>query len=227
MFVRKTHLSVGLMMASLSLTSTTTQAGLFNGCFGGGDSPRAISAETMQTRALKRAQEMGICYEAAICLARSERTLNRKQAASLLETIRSGRATEGTSYTRAYRQAMSLDDASRSQSALSLDTISQSGFLNFQETRGDNQFVHTAYVQVASDGEVYLYNANNMEIDLALSKDAIGLPERAGRANRYRLSRAQVDSLNAWLSDTGTHFYYTPASEVPVNLQHILSGAAG
>ncbi|MCG7499736.1 hypothetical protein MHO82_22990 [Vibrio sp. Of7-15] len=217
MFVRKKHLLVGIMMASFSLTPTTTQAGVFDGCFGGG-SPGAISAEKLQARALKRAQEMGICYEAAICLARSERTLNRQQAASLLETIRSGRATEGTNYTRAYRQAMNLDDASRSQTALSLDTISESGFLNFQEMRETNPFVHTAYVQVASDGEVYLYNANNMEMDLALSKNTTGLPERAGRANRYRLNSSTVDSLNTWLSDTGTQFHYTPASEVPDNL---------
>ncbi|WP_274005684.1 hypothetical protein [Vibrio parahaemolyticus] len=227
MFVRKTHLSLGLVMASLSLTSTTTQAGLFNGCFGGGDSPRAISAETLQTRAIKRAQEMGVCYETSICLARSERTLSRLQAASLLEIIRSGRITEGTNYTRAYRQAMRLDDASRSQSALSLDTISESGFLNFQETRGDNKFVHTAYVQVASDGEVYLYNTNNTPMDLALSNGTAGLPERTGNANRYQLNSSRVDSLNTWLSDTGTQFHYTPASEVPENLLQTLSEIAG
>lgn len=222
MFVRKTHLLAGFMMASLSLTSATTQAGVFDGCFGG-SSPGAISAEKLQTRVLKRAQEMGICYEAAVCLARSERTLNRQQAASLLETIRSGRATEGTNYTRAYRQAMSLDDASRSQTALSLDTITESGFLNFQATRESNQFVHTAYVQVASDGEVYLYNANNMAMDLALSKNATGIPEQAGRASRYRLSSSQVDLLNTWLSDTGTQFHYTPASDVSENLLHALA----
>lgn len=180
--------------------------GLFNSCFGRGDSPRPISVETLQNRAKKHMREMGICYETSIRLALCEKTLSKHQAAYLLETINSGRAIEKTSYTKAYQKAMRLDRDS--PISLSLDKFLDPGFLNFQE-KGSGRFVHTAYVQVASDGEAYIYNTNFLPLDFLLFEGGEKNPKRTGNANRYQLNSSRLDLMQTWLINEDIQVYYT------------------
>ena len=152
-------LKINLSLITLLLLTPTVNAGIFDSCFG---SPgyKPISAEKLKARADINSSHMGICYEAAICLARAEGLLNKQQESHLLGTLsKKG----GNSYSEAYQKIMELSNISAEKASLNINEVTESGFVNFYQN-ANKKFVHTAYVQVASNGEKYLYNTNNLNI---------------------------------------------------------------
>ena len=212
-------LKICLSLILLLLSTSKINAGVLTGCFGSTEY-QPVSAKKLKVIADGRTSEMGICYEAAICLARSEKSINKKQASYLLDAIKSE---PGTSYTTRYKQILGLNDESKVRSALNIDEVTESGFVNFQETVEDNNFVHTAYIQVTRDGEKFFYNANNLEADLYLSKAELNLPIRAGRSSRYLLSENKITQFNLWLRKTNLRFYYTPVTELSENISSLMT----
>jgi hypothetical protein len=218
-YIDKYILKINLLLISFLPFTPTVNAGIFDGCFG---SPgyKPVSIEKLKAKADINTKYMGICYEAAICLARAEGALDRSQQSHLVGTIT---RTVGSNYSDGYKALMELSDMTHSRTSLNISEITESGFVNFQQT-ADNEFVHTAYVQVARDGEKYLYNANKLDLDLALiGKDA--MPPKAGLANRYILNTDTVAKLNAFLKINGYKIYYTPTRSVSENITSAMSAA--
>lgn len=216
--INKQTFCLSLSLIALTLFTSNVNAGIFDGCFGSrGYKP--ISAEKLKAKADINAKHMGICYETAICLARAEGALDKKQASYLLGTID---LKGGDNYSEGYKKIMELSDIANGKPSLNINEVTESGFVNFHETARD-KFVHTAYIQVTRNGDKYLYNANNTVIDRVLTAGDTAKFTLAGRALRHPLNADKVAKFNSWLEESGHKIYYTPSREVTGNILSAMS----
>jgi hypothetical protein len=214
----KIPLKSSIPLIAFILFTSNVNAGIFDGCFGS-KGYKPISAEKLKAKADISAKHMGICYETAICLARAEGALDKKQESYLLGTLN---LKGGDNYSEGYKTIMELNDGSLAKPSLDINGITESGFVNFHET-ARNKFVHTAYIQVTRNGEKFLYNANNTVIDRVLTVGDTAEFTLAGRALRHPLNADKVAKFNSWLEESGHKIYYTPSREVTGNIMSAMS----
>lgn len=209
------HLSLSVLLFASIIAIPDVDAGVFDACFSPSEY-QAISADKLKVRADTRASDMGICYDAAVCLARSEKALSKQQVTYLLAAMKNE---PGVRYTREYRQLMGVSlDVNDLSPVLNLDEVTESGFVNFQETFENQNMIHTGYIQVTSDGETFFYHANGHTGDTFLMRGDAEMPVQAGRTNRYLLTPDKLGKFNLWLESRRLRIHYTPVSEVSANI---------
>ncbi len=198
---------------------------------------KAITAKALRKKVNAQAQHMGICYEAAFCLAEAEGNLQSQQV-SYLRGIMKEDVPGAGSYSQAYRDIMEIPSSDGLKTALTtgyaveegtlgLNNILESGFINFRHTIGEKQVFHTVYLQVTKSGKKYLYTANDMKFLLYLDNGRHVLPKSAGRAQYLVIDGGQgaeltLEGFNKWLNSPEhngyTGFHFTPVSKVSQNL---------
>ncbi|MFC0119874.1 hypothetical protein ACFFK7_18335 [Pseudoalteromonas xiamenensis] len=243
--MKKVNLKSILASVSFSLFFlNSANAGILDGCFGGGVYKK-VSKEAVAERLPKvRWEKGGICYDSALCISMAEKTLTQDEANVVKSLIRNNTPKGTTNYPAQYLEVMNINERntysavtageSNTPNTLSLNDITESGFLNFKKT--NDGYGHTAYVQVSKDGEKYLYNTNQTQLDQAMLRSGQEpfMVNGPVRAFRWRLTE---DGFNSFLSgeidrlenpslpeDFHWEFNYTPFERVKTNVAHGTNG---
>ncbi|WP_421560375.1 hypothetical protein [Pseudomonas sivasensis] len=159
-----------------------------------------------------------VCYEASMRVGQAEKSLSSEVYDAVIKaTDRSG----GTNYSPHYLDLMGIK-TDNLQTVFNSADITESGLLNFKHTNEGEAFAHTVYIQKTKDNQLYLFNTNSPDLDMAMIKNG-NLPVISGGMTVYPLSNDK--GLQAFLNGIdgkrGWQFAYTPASTLNANVQRL------
>ncbi|WDE14215.1 hypothetical protein [Thalassomonas haliotis] len=240
---RLVNARAGVLLAMLAgnVVVVNANAGVFDACFGGGGY-KPVSEEKMAARLDKISLGPGgVCYDSALCMSVAEKALTSEEVASVRSVIRDNTPKGTTEYPPEYLELMNINDQNTysaigennaSPNSINLNDINESGFLNFK--KNGEGYGHTAYIQVTKDGDKFLYNWNQPQLDLGMMSASTGTPVSIpGKAIRWQLTDETVQGFNKFLSgavdkagnatlpaDFHWEFNYTPYEQVTENLAH-------
>ena len=102
--------------------------------------------------------------------------------------------------------------------------ITESGLINFKHASEAGLFGHTVYIQKTMHNELYLFNTNSPDLDIAMAMVG-NEPAVSGGMTVYRLDGSGQKGLQRFLDGidgkTGWQFAYTPASTLKANVQKL------
>ncbi|MBC3921524.1 hypothetical protein H8S66_01485 [Pseudomonas lurida] len=158
------------------------------------------------------------CYQASLRVAQAEHNLTPEAVDAVKAATKGGGA---TSYTPRYLELMGItpDDLKTTFNAAD---IKESGFLNFKHGNDGGEFGHTVYIQKTDNNELFLFNTNSPDLDVAMIKN--GKPiEISGGMTVFHLDDAGQRGLQGFLDGIAVgkdwQFVYTPVSTVTANVQ--------
>ena len=158
----------------------------------------------------------GVCYETALRVGLVEGTVMPNTLDAVLHATKSAQSI-GTRYTQPYKNLMGITSGNTAQ-VFKPDVITESGLLNFKRVGDAEPFSHTVYVQKSSNNELFLFNNNDLSLDLAMA-GRNQLPVTAGGCQVYALDKAGQANLQTWLDGPPSReLAYTPASELNANV---------
>lgn len=227
---RAKSLALGI---GISLMSIVNANAMFQACYID-TGFKSVTFKQMQKNV--NFKKMQICYQAALCLAKAEGNLETPQIDYLLSKMikQSG----ANNYSDEFKEIMNIPPTERLKTRLvsrnavelhefGLDSIRESGFINFQRIGHDNNIFHTVYVQVTTGGKKIIYNANNLEFTLSLDyeKKSLSIGKLASYAvlERNGIETGAVEAFNNYISRTSTPlvktgFHFTPVTDVSKNI---------
>ncbi|MBC3301010.1 hypothetical protein H0Z09_07740 [Pseudomonas sp. SWRI18] len=161
-----------------------------------------------------------ICYEASMRVGQAEKNLPSKvYDAVVAATNRNG----GTNYSPRYLALMGVEPGSL-KTKFNPDDITESGLLNFKHATPDGEFGHTVYIQKAENNELYLFNLNSPDLDVAMIRNG-NPPVTSAGMTVYSLGNGKHKGLQNFLdgldAKPGWQFAYTPASTLTANVEKL------
>ncbi|WP_395607402.1 hypothetical protein [Pseudomonas sp. B22129] len=161
-----------------------------------------------------------ICYEASMRVGQAEKNLTADvYDAVVAATNRKG----GTNYSPRYLAYMGIEPGSLKTTFNPAD-ITESGLLNFKHATPDGDFAHTVYIQKSNDGELFLFNTNSPDLDLAMIRNG-NPPVISAGMSVYPLGNDKHKGLQNFLdgldAKPGWQFAYTPASTLRANVEKL------
>lgn len=225
---RAKSLALGI---GISLMSIVNANAMFQACYID-TGFKSVTFKQMQKNA--NFQKMHICYIAALCLAKAEGSLETPQIDYLLSKMKRG----ANNYSEEFKEIMNIPPTERLKTRLvsrnavelhefGLDSIRESGFINFQKIGDDNSIFHTVYVQVTTGGKKIIYNANNLEFALSLDYErrslSIGGIASYAVLERNGIETGAVEAFNSYISKASippvqVGFHFTPVTDVSKNI---------
>ncbi|WP_460084661.1 hypothetical protein [Pseudomonas sp. H2_G03] len=155
-----------------------------------------------------------ICYEASIRIGQAEKTLSP----SVLETVKAAtNRTGGSNYSAGYLELMGIKPDSL-KTTFNPAQITESGLLNFRHAYEGGEFAHTVYIQKTHHNELFLFNTNSPDLDLAMISSG-NTGQISGGVTVYKLGNGEglQRFLNGFNGKVGWEFAYTPASTLNAN----------
>lgn len=186
--------------------------------------PRPLTSQQLKTNWEKLHADPGnqglICYEASLRVGQAEKTLSPKVFEAVqASTDRSG----GTNYSARYLELMGIE-AGDVKTAFNPAEITESGLVNFKYAKPGGEFGHTVYIQKASNGELFLYNTNSPDLDVAMIRSG-NAPQIVGGMTVYSLGNGKHKGLQDFIDGLGGklgwQFAYTPASRLRDNVARL------
>ncbi|MFC6296736.1 hypothetical protein GNF76_07550 [Pseudomonas sp. CCM 7893] len=161
-----------------------------------------------------------ICYEASIRVGQAEKNLLPEVFDAVkASTNRRG----GTNYSQNYLDIMGIKPDSLKTTFNPAD-ITESGLLNFKHANEGGAFGHTVYIQKTNNNELFLFNTNSPDLDVAMIRNG-NPPQISGAMTVYNLSdgkhKGLQDFLGGFNGKEGWQFAYTPASTLNANVQNL------
>lgn len=157
------------------------------------------------------------CYQTAVRISEAEKALAPGAYTSLLGPY-------GTSNYSPHYLAMMGIKTEHLKSTFNAAEITESGFLNFKHATENGAFGHTVYIQKTKDNELYLFNTNSPDLDVAMIRN--GNPtEPSNGVFIYPLGNGKDKGLQSFLDGfdgkQGWQFAFTPASTLKANVQNL------
>ncbi|WP_411388590.1 hypothetical protein [Pseudomonas sp. MPB23] len=161
-----------------------------------------------------------ICYEASLRVGQAEKTFTPAVFDAVQATTnRRG----GTNYSQRYLEIMGIKPDSLNATFNTAD-ITESGLINFKHANEGGLFGHTVYIQKTKHNELYLFNTNSPDLDIAMAREG-NKPTISGGMTVYHLDGNGQKGLQRFLDGidgkTGWQFAYTPASTLKANVQKL------
>ena len=104
------------------------------------------------------------------------------------------------------------------------EDITESGLINFKHANQGGQFGHTVYIQKTKNDELFLFNINSPDLDVAMIRNG-NPPEYSGGMSVFPLSNGKSKGLQDFLDGLGGkpgwQFAYTPASTLNANVKKL------
>ncbi|WP_339456020.1 hypothetical protein [Pseudomonas sp. EA_65y_Pfl1_P120] len=161
-----------------------------------------------------------ICYRAALRVGQAERTLSTKVYDAVLARMDTLAA---TNYSPSYLDIMGIKPDNLKTTFNAAD-IKESGLINFKHANDGGDFGHTVYVQKTKHNELFLFNTNSPDLDVAMIRHG-NPPQVSGGMTVYHLDKANGKGLQAFLDGfdgkQGWQFAFTPASVLNANVQKL------
>ncbi|WP_177044255.1 hypothetical protein [Pseudomonas yamanorum] len=161
-----------------------------------------------------------VCYEASVRIGQAEKNLSDDVFAAVkASTNRQG----GSNYSPRYLELMGIKPDALKTTFNPAD-ITESGLLNFKHANEGGEFGHTVYIQKTADNELYLFNTNSPDLDVAMVR-AGNPPVVSGGMTVYHLGNGKDKGLQRFLDGIdgkpGWQFAYTPASTLNTNVKSL------
>jgi hypothetical protein len=181
---------------------------------------------------------MGICYEAAFCLAEAEGNLETQQI-SFLRSKMNRQPGSTSNYSEEYKEIMNIpsidglktelvEGGALEPHSLGLNSIRESGFINFQAMDGDQNVFHTIYVQVTKGRKKIIYSANSPTLALYLTEYEKSVQSIGGVAvyavvENNGVATKAMKGFNKYIlkeseSSGRIGFHFTPVTDVSKNI---------
>ena len=164
-----------------------------------------------------------ICYEASMRVGQAEKALAPEVFDAVVATT--NRRGSGTNYSQRYLEMMGVDPDNLKTRFDTAD-ISESGLLNFKHAHEGGEFAHTVYIQKTKHNELYLFNTNNPDLDVAMIRNG-NPPEVSGGLTVYHLGNGKdkglQDFIDGFDGKGGWQFAYTPSSALNTNVARLRS----
>jgi hypothetical protein len=153
----------------------------------------------------KSSWEPLICYSIALKVGVLDKTIKKETRDIVNDMLK----VEG--YNHGYSDLMGVN-MSTIRKNFDASLVTESGIINFFDDK-KSRIVHTAYIKKNKDSSVEMFHANNMCLDLALSKgEELNV---IGPTIHYKISDGYVsNNMNNWLGTSGHSYKFTPASEL-------------
>ncbi|PHN32019.1 YopT-type cysteine protease domain-containing protein [Pseudomonas sp. ICMP 460] len=159
-----------------------------------------------------------ICYQASARVGQAEKTLSPQVYDAMMGAVE---LKGGTNYSPRYLELMGIKP-DRLKTKFNPDDITESGLLNFKYANEGGDFAHTVYIQKTSSNELFLFNTNSPDLDLAMIKSG-SPPQISGAMTVYALSDGKHKGLQDFLDGLGGkvswQYAYTPASTLNATVQ--------
>lgn len=163
-----------------------------------------------------------VCHQVSVHVGQAEKSL-LPEVYGAVKAAASRSAT--TNYTQQYLDLMGIK-ADSLKTAFNSADITESGILNFKHSREGEGFGHTVYIQKTNNNELYLFNANGPDLDVAMFRSG-NKHEVIDGAAVYPLNDAGKKGLQNYLdgikANDGWQFAYTPASTLNANVRSLRS----
>nr|WP_274610255.1 YopT-type cysteine protease domain-containing protein [Pseudomonas sp. TH21] len=160
-----------------------------------------------------------ICYESSVLIGQSEKTLSPEVFTAVIASTNG----EGTNYSRRYLDLMGIKQDSL-KATFNAEDITESGLINFKHTNQGGEFGHTVYIQKTKNDELFLFNINSPDLDVAMIRNG-NPPEYSGGMSVFPLSNGKSKGLQDFLDGLGGkpgwQFAYTPASTLNANVKKL------
>ncbi len=160
-----------------------------------------------------------ICYESSVLIGQSEKTLSPEVFTAVIASTNG----EGTNYSRRYLDLMDIKQDSL-KATFNAEDITESGLINFKHTNQGGEFGHTVYIQKTKNDELFLFNINSPDLDVAMIRNG-NPPEYSGGMSVFPLSNGKSKGLQDFLDGLGGkpgwQFAYTPASTLNANVKKL------
>ncbi len=161
-----------------------------------------------------------MCYEASVRIGQAEKTLSDDVFAAVKASTN---RQVGSNYSPRYLELMGIKPDALKTTFNPAD-ITESGLLNFKHANEGGEFGHTVYIQKTADDELYLFNTNSPDLDVAMVR-AGNPPVVSGGMTVYHLGNGKDKGLQSFLDGIngkpGWQFAYTPASTLNTNLKSL------
>ena len=161
-----------------------------------------------------------ICYRAALRVGQAEKTLSTKVHDAVLARMDT---LEATNYSPSYLDIMGIKPDNLKTTFNAAD-IKESGLINFKHANEGGDFGHTVYVQKTKNNELFLFNTNSPDLDVAMIRND-NPPQFSGGMTVYNLDNANGKGLQAFLDGLdgkpGWQFAFTPSSVLNANVQKL------
>lgn len=162
-----------------------------------------------------------ICYEASMRVGQAEKALAPEVFDAVIAAT--NRRGTGTNYSPRYLEMMGITP-DNIKTRFDAADITESGLLNFKHGHEGGEFAHTVYIQKTKHNELYLFNTNSPDLDLAMIKN--GKPHKVvGGMTVYKLDNGNDKGLQSFLDGfggkRGWKFAYTPSSTLNANVRRL------
>lgn len=161
-----------------------------------------------------------ICYRAALRVGQAEKTLSTKVHDAV---VARADPLAATNYSPSYLDIMGIKPDSLKTTFNAAD-ITESGLINFKHAYEGGGFGHTVYVQKTKNNELFLFNTNSLDLDVAMTRNG-NPPQISGGMTVYNLDNANGKGLQAFLDGfdgkPGWQFAFTPSSVLNANVQKL------
>lgn len=159
-----------------------------------------------------------LCYEASMRVGQAEKTIS----ADVFDAVKDSLTLQGpTNYSPRYLELMGIKPNALKTTFNSAD-ITESGLLNFKHANVGGEFGHTVYIQKTADDQLYLFNTNSPDLDVAMAR-AGNPPDVSGGMTVYHLGDGKDKGLQNFLDgingQSGWQYAYTPASALDINVK--------
>lgn len=159
-----------------------------------------------------------ICYEASMRVGQAEKTLSPQVYDTVLAATNRKSA---SNYSAGYLELMDIKPDNLKTTFNPAD-ITESGLINFKYANEGGDFAHTVYIQKTSNNELFLFNTNSPDLDLAMIKSG-NPPQISGGMTVYKLSDGNHKGLQDFIDGVGANvswqYAYTPASKLNANVR--------
>lgn len=161
-----------------------------------------------------------ICYMAALRVGQAEKTLSPNVFDAVFAKTQ---ALTTTNYTPGYLDLMGIRPDNLKTTFNAAD-IKESGLINFKHAHEGGEFGHTVYIQKTKNNELFLWNTNNPDLDVAMIRNG-NPPQIYGGLTVYNLDNANGRGLQTFLEGfdgkSGWQFAFTPSSVLNANVQKL------
>lgn len=161
-----------------------------------------------------------ICQQASMRVGQAEKTLSPK----VYDTVMAAVDLNGsTNYSARYLEIMDIKPDSLKTTFNPAD-ISESGLINFMPAIEGRSFAHTVYVQRTKNNELFLFNTNSPDLDVAMIRSG-NPPQISGGMTVYKLTDGNHQGLQDFIDGlggkVGMRYAYTPASTLNANVRKL------
>ncbi|MFL1390878.1 hypothetical protein ACI77F_24745 [Pseudomonas tritici] len=161
-----------------------------------------------------------VCYRAALRVGQAEKTLSTKVHDAVLARADTLAA---TNYSPSYLDIMGIKPGNL-KTTFNASDIKESGLINFKHANEGGGFGHTVYVQKTKNNELFLFNTNSPDLDVAMIRNG-NPPQLSGGMTVYNLDNANGKGLQTFLDGfdgkPGWQFAFTPSSVLNANVQKL------